>query len=227
MTCEDLRQDYTSFALGVADDPERTEIAEHLARNCPTCVPGVASAMTTVTAITGAVKVSEPPRDLRRRIINTLEKEPKRSWAGILAPWALTALMSIALIAIGLTGRKQSGGNLLPQQALAILDDPSAKAVSFGEGTSARGHVIVSAEKGIVFAGTGMPSIDPAKTFELWVLPAAGKPIPAGLFRSQSDATAVYVHPGPVTNAARIAVTIEPADGSAQPTTSPFAVATL
>ena len=103
----------------------------------------------------------------------------------------------------------------------------TAKAVSFGEGSAARGRVFVSADKGIVFTGAGMPQIDASKTFELWILPAAGKPIAAGLFRSQSDATAVYVRPGPVTNAARIAVTVEPADGSAQPTTSPFAIATL
>ena len=56
MTCDELRQDYTAYALGIADDPERTEIAEHLARKCPNCVPGVASAMATVTAMSGAVK---------------------------------------------------------------------------------------------------------------------------------------------------------------------------
>lgn len=227
MTCEDLRQDYTSFALGVADDPERAEIAEHLARNCPTCVPGVTSAMATVTAMTGAVRVSEPPKHLRRRIAATVEKEPKKSWASVLAPWALTGLLSIALIAIGVMGRRQSAENPLPQQTLAILNDPAAKAVTFGEGNAPRGRVFVSMEKGIVFMGTGMPHIDAAKTFELWVLPPSGKPIAAGLFRSQSDASAVYVHPGPVTDAARIAVTVEPADGSAQPTTAPFAVATL
>ncbi len=227
MTCEDLRQDYTSFALGVADDPERTEIAEHLARDCPTCVPGVASAMATVTAMTGAVRVSEPPKYLRRRVTAAVQKEQKRSWASILAPWALAAVLSIALIAIGLAGRKQSTVNPLPQLALEILDDPAAKSVSFGEGAETRGRVFVSAQKGIVFTGTGLPRIDAGKTFELWILPAAGKPIAAGLFRSQSDKTAVYVRSGPVTDAARIAVTVEPADGSAQPTTAPFAVAAL
>ena len=41
MTCDELRQDYTSYALGIADDPERSEIAAHLARECPNCVPGM------------------------------------------------------------------------------------------------------------------------------------------------------------------------------------------
>ena len=62
MTCEELRQDYTSYALGIADDPERSEIVEHLGRKCPNCVPGVASAMATVTAMSGAVPVMEPPK---------------------------------------------------------------------------------------------------------------------------------------------------------------------
>ena len=61
----------------------------------------------------------------------------------------------------------------------------------------------------------------------MWVIPAKGNPIPAGLFQSQPDATAVFVRPGPVENAAAIAVTVEPLGGSAQPTTTPFIVTKL
>jgi anti-sigma-K factor RskA len=78
-----------------------------------------------------------------------------------------------------------------------------------------------------VFIGANLPRLDSGKTFELWLLPAAGNPVPAGIFQSQPDATAVFVRPGAVTNTAAIAVTVEPEGGSPQPTTTPFIVAKL
>ncbi len=222
MTCDELRQDYTSYALGIADDPERSEIAEHLARKCPDCVRGLASAMATVTAMSGAVRVTEPPAHLRRRVMAAVEKKPKRSWAATFVPWAITAAMSIALVAIGLSGRRQLGDTPKLQQALSILNDPATRDV-----TSAKGRVFVNPGKGVVFIGAGLPRIDSGRTFELWVIPVKGNPVPAGVFRSLPDATAVFVQPGPVENAAAIAVTVEPDGGSAQPTTTPLFMAKL
>ncbi len=228
MTCEDLRQDYTSFALGVAEDPEREEIMGHLARKCPTCSAGVASAMATVSAMSGAVKVTEPPKNLRRRVTALVQKEPKRSWAAIYAPWALTALLSLALIAIGITGRRENADVTMLERALPILHDPTAQTVSFGEAKPAKGRVIVSPGEGVVFIGAGMPSLDEGKTFELWILPKDGsKPVAAGTFRAKADSSAIFVRPGLVGNADGVAVSVEPSGGSTQPTTTPFIVTKL
>jgi anti-sigma-K factor RskA len=227
MTCEELRQDYTSYALGIADDPERAGIAEHLARKCPNCVPGIASAMATVTAMSGAVRVTEPPAHLRRRVMAAVEKKPKRSWTATFLPWAITAAMSIALVLVGLSGRRELGDTPRLQRALSILNDPATKDVTFGDKGKVTGRVFVSPGQGVVFIGAGLPGIDATKTFELWVIPVKGNPLAAGLFRSQSDATAVFVHPGPIENASAIAVTVEPAGGSEQPTTTPFIVTKL
>ena len=227
MTCENLRQDYTSFALGVADDPEREEILEHLGRNCPNCSAGVASAMATVAAISGAVKVTEPPKRLRRRISTTVERAPKRSWAAMYAPWVLTALMSVALIAIGVSGRHESADATMLERALPILHDPAARSISFGKGKTARGRVIVSPGEGVVFIGAGMPDLEAGKTFELWILPKDGNPVAAGLFRAKADSSAIFVRPGLMDTATGVAVTVEPAGGSSRPTTTPFIVTEL
>lgn len=229
MTCEELQQDYTSFALGVADDPEREEILEHLGRNCPVCMAGMASAMATVTAMSGAVKVSEPPKNLRRRVVESIRKEPKRSWMAVYAPWLVTAALSAALVAIGITGRRENGRDaVMMRAAMPILNDPASKAMSFGDGgRSAVGRVFVNMDRGIVFMGANMPQLAADRIYELWVMPPAGKPVPDGLFKRQPDGTAIFVGTGPVTNVSAIAVTVEPEGGSEQPTTTPFVITRL
>jgi len=228
MTCGELRPDYTSYALGIADDPENSVIAEHLARKCPECVRGMASAIATVTAMSGAVQITEPPARLRRRVMATVEQAPRRPWAGVFVPWAITAAMSIALVAIGISGRRQLGDTPKLQQALSILNDPATRDAAFGvTGKPSSGRVFVNPSKGVVFIGADLPRLDQGKTFELWVVPASGKLVPEGLFQSQSDATAVFVWPGPVNNAVAVEVTVEPQGGSPEPTAKPFIVAKL
>jgi len=228
MTCEELRQDYTAYALGIAEEPELSEISAHLARECPNCVPGVRSAMATVTAMSGAVPVKTPPHHLRRRVLASVEPSPSTFRLRTFVPWAITAALSITLVTIGLTGRRQTGDTPKLQQALSILNDPATRDVTFGETEKpSKGRVFVSPGKGVVLIAASLPSLDTGKTFELWIIPAKGNPVPAGLFQSQPDATAVFVRPGPVENAAAIAVTVEPTGGSAQPTTTPFIVTKL
>lgn len=226
MTCEELRPDYTAYALGVADEPERAEIAEHLERKCPNCTPGVASALATVTAMSGAVQAAEPPKDLRRRVLASVGRPPKRSQLSIFLPWAITAALSAVLIAVGISGGRQIGDTAKLQRALGVLYDPAARDVTFGDTAKAsRGRVFVSPGKGVVFIGANLPHIDSGKTFELWVIPGKGNPVPQGVFQSQPDASAVFVRPGPVNDVAAIAVTVEPEGGSPQPTTTPFILA--
>ncbi len=229
MTCEELRDEYGAYSLGIAEDPERSEIAEHLARNCPNCVPGVRSAMAMVMAMSNTVPQAEPPRYLRDRVIGMVVRRPGRSFAGFFLPWAACAAMAIVLVVLALPARRQNEDAAKLAQALAILNDPTTKQATFGETAQpSRGRVFVSSAKGVLFIGGSMPRIAPNRTFELWVIPAKGNPIPAGTFRGEADATAVYVRPGRVQpDAAAVAVTVEPEGGSPQPTTTPFLVLKL
>lgn len=225
MTCEELRGEYDAYALGTAVDPERSEISAHLQRNCPECTAGVRAAMAIVTAMANAVNTAEPPKRLRKRIIALVKPQGERSWAAALLPWGVAAVLAIALVSVALPGRGKGSGARL-EQVLSILNDPATKDVSFGE-PSARGRVFVSPEKGVAFIAAHLPEIQADKTFELWVIPQSGNPIPAGTFARERDASAIYVRQGPVTNAAAVAVTVEPRGGSALPTTTPFIVTKL
>jgi anti-sigma-K factor RskA len=228
MTCEELRGDYGAWALGIAEDPERSEIAAHLARECPECVAGVRSAMATGATMSGAVTEAAPPKHLRRRIVAMVAPEPRRAF--VFLPWAVSALLAIALVSVAIPGRVKAPAPDVSklEQALSILNDPLARDVTFGD-PSARGRVFVSAG-GVVFIAAHLPTLESNRTFELWLIPAAGNPVPAGTFRGETVANgsgAVYVYRGSTANASVVAVTVEPEGGSPQPTTTPFIVTKL
>lgn len=235
MNCDELRDQYGAWALGIAEDPERSEIAAHLARNCPQCLAGIRSAMATTAAFSGAVAESEPPKRLRRRVVAMVAPEPKRAF--VIMPWAVSALLAIALITMTIPGKqtqKQNPDATKLAEALSILNDPVAKDVTFGD-PAARGRIFVS-PKGVVLIAAHLPNLAADHTFELWIIPGAGNPIPAGTFHGEAVAatansanatSAVYVYQGQTTNAAAIAVTVEPEGGSPQPTTTPFIVSHL
>jgi hypothetical protein len=240
MTCEELRGEYGAWALGIAEDPVRSEIVAHLARECPDCVAGVRSAMGTVAAMSGAVTQVDPPKRLRQRVAAMVAPERKRAF--VFLPWAVSAALAIALLSVAIPGRNQNPTQATLEnenatklaQALSILNDPVARDVTFGDVT-ARGRVFVSS-RGVVLIAAHLPKLEPNHTFELWVLPAAGNPVPAGTFHgeaisnsagSSAASGAVYVYQGSTANATAIAVTVEPEGGSPQPTTRPFIVSKL
>lgn len=224
MTCEELRDSYCAWALGIAEEPERSEIAEHLARECPACMQGIRSAALTTAAMSGAVKEVDPPKRLRGRVVALVAPPPKRIF--VVLPWAVSALLALAIVSLALPGRKESATDTAKlAQALTIINDPVAKDVTFGD-PAARGRVFVGS-KGVVLIAAHLPALAANRTFQLWLIPAAGKPVPAGTFHGESDSSAVYVYPGQTANAAAVAVTVEPEGGSAQPTTTPFIVTKL
>ena len=229
MTHEELRQEYGAFALGVAEEPARLEISEHLGRQCDECTAGVRQALATVAVMSGAVAVAEPPARLRRRVVAMVRKEPQQSWLLGRIPWAVAAILAVALVSVSLSGRvAQRDRDALAklEQALQVLNDPAAKDVSFGD-PQASGRVLVSPSRGVVLIAAHLPKLERDRIFQMWVIPAQGNPISAGTFLSEADNTAVYVRMGAVTGAAAIAVTVEPAEGSPQPTTTPFIVSKL
>ena len=63
----------------------------------------------------------------------------------------------------------------------------------------------------------------------MWVIPAGGSPVPAGLFQTESNGTAVHLQKGQVdvASTAAVAVTLELEGGALQPTSQPIIVAKL
>ncbi|WP_223148447.1 anti-sigma factor, partial [Actinotalea sp. JY-7885] len=81
--------------------------------------------------------------------------------------------------------------------------------------------VAVLAADAAVLVTEGLPTLDGGRTYQLWAM-RDGVPVPAGLFEPASGSaqvTAADYRPGD-----GLAVSVEPAGGSAQPTTTPVVV---
>jgi anti-sigma-K factor RskA len=231
MSCDELRDDYESYALGVLDGEELAELRSHLARNCETCTAGVQSANGLVARMAMAVEMVEPPKRLRKRVLAMVQPEPRGSRMTWL--FALTTALALFVAVHIFLRHQESHREFLAFEAshkqlesdyarvnetLALLQDPAAKEVTFGKG--AKGRVVISPKHGVAFSGQNMAALEPGKTYEMWIIPKGGNPIPAGTFAPSADGSALHLRKGPVDLAttAAVAVSIEREGGVDSPT---------
>jgi anti-sigma-K factor RskA len=72
----------------------------------------------------------------------------------------------------------------------------------------------------LVFVASNMPALPPQKAYELWLIPAQGAPIPAGVFKPDAHGSATVVNP-PLpagAEAKAFAITVENEGGASAPT---------
>jgi anti-sigma-K factor RskA len=230
MTCDELKADYATYVLGSLDGPELDELHEHLGRKCETCAAGVHDARNLVARLATAVKVVDPPKRLRARVIALVKPERQSRLTWILA--VVTALSVFFTVHIWMRHnemhqvferedakwRQQNAELARLNETLAVLEDPTAKEVTFGKG--ARGRVVLSPKHGVAFSGQNLAALAPGKTYEMWIIPKGGKPVPAGTFAPSADGSALHLRTGPidVATTAAVAVSIEQEGGVASPT---------
>lgn len=243
MTCDELREQYELYALGVLDAAERAELESHLRSEGDPCIDGVRHARELMISLALAAPESHPPARLRKKVVGLIG-EPKRSW--FRAPEWIGATVALAVVAgwLAYSRREQSreltGARLEAQrknielvrlnEAFSLMNDPAAKQLVFGESTpKPRGRVFVNPKQGVLLLASNLTPAPSGKIYEMWIIPKGGSPIPAGLFQSESDGTAMYVRKGSVDVATTgaIAVSLEPQAGSQAPTSTPLIVAAL
>ena len=244
MNCEELREHYDLYALGIAEEPERSEIAAHLERGCEACREGVKKAIELAALLASTAPAAEPSAGLRRRILASAGVETRRfPWVPV---WAAAAAFSLVAAAYFGFEYQRSGEESLRlesqlrqergevarlREALAIVSGPNTQETDFGEGQPRppRGKVFVNPGQGVLLIASNLPPAPLGKRYEMWVIPKSGKPAPAGLFQSESNGTAMHIQRGAVDLAATaaVAVTMESEQGAAQPTSQPLIVAPL
>jgi anti-sigma-K factor RskA len=240
MTCSELSGQYELYALGVLEEPELSELHEHLGRNCELCAPGVRRAAVRVSMFADMAPVAEPPQDLRGRVLAGVGIVPKFSW-NWMQTWAtVAAAVVLGLLWVGHARRERIRDIALhdameqvkqSEEILALLSAPDTIVRVSQEGATQppQGKVFLNPKRGVLLIASNLPPAAEGKTYEMWVIPAGGKPVPAGLFQSESNGTAVHMQQGPVDVASTgaVAVTLEPAGGAPQPTSQPLIVAPL
>lgn len=252
MTCDELRDSWELYALGVLDGEEETEIGAHLARGCPVCTPGVRSARALNTAILSLTPDARPSSKLRRRILASvgIVRGGAGLWmwawasaAACLAVFAVTYFFQTrdarrelvearARIAAEASDLRQTAADRdRVRQALELLEQPDTEQVVFGtaQHQPPAGRVFVNSRRGVLLLSSNLPPAPAGRIYEMWVIPKKGAPVPAGLFQSDASGNAVHILSGPIDRAAAaaFAVTEEPQSGSAAPTTKPIIVAPL
>lgn len=236
---------YELFVLGAVEPEQAAEIEKHLADDCTYCNARVREARDLAAAFSGMVDVVQPPPELRRRVLDSIAPpaavakpaKKQQNWlGGMIALGAACVALTVFCLWLGsqtdslqnrLSAATQERDQL--EQALKVLSRSETRAVQFGRADQPRGRVFVNPTGGLVFVASGLPRIAADRTFELWLVPPAGAPRKAGLFRTDQNgdivqASRIAVDPG---TTAAVAVSVEPEGGSNAPTTTPIIVVPL
>ncbi|MFE6766085.1 anti-sigma factor domain-containing protein [Streptomyces sp. NPDC057689] len=240
-----------AYALHALPDTERRDFERHLG-DCEACSVEVREFSETATRL-GLAAAAPAPRELRERVlreITAVRQEPpavsrrertsdRRSGA---ARWSRFALAACLAGAVGLGGiavwqhqeardaRQQADATRRQADQVArVLAAPDAKTSSGTLEDGAQGTVVVSrSEDRAVFLATGLADAPSGKVYQLW-FDDGGTMRSAGLMRASGPSSTTYTTllDGPVDGATGMGITVEPAGGSARPTSDPLALMKL
>src|SRR5262245_33690301 len=100
MNCDELQDYYELYAMGVAEEPEKSEIREHLNRQCEVCMTAMKRARRITAVFGGTVQPAAPSPKLRRRILAAVGVEERHFlWIPLFA--VATALSLCAAVYFG------------------------------------------------------------------------------------------------------------------------------
>jgi anti-sigma-K factor RskA len=231
MSCEELRDHYELYAMGVAGEPETNEIREHLNRGCEVCMAEMKRARALTTVLGTLSPPAAPSSKLRRRILISVGAEPRSyGWMALLAAAAALSIAAAAYLGMQERGITQEANRLRQQaqqqnvelarlnEAFAIVNGADTRVVTFGAGP--KGRVFVNPSQGVLLVASNLPPAPAGKVYEMWIVPKSGNPARAGEFQPDAGGTAMHIRRGAVDpgTVAAVAVTVENEGGSDTPT---------
>ena len=233
MTCDELKDMYELYALGLLEAEEREEADAHLGRKCAACQESLNHALALNAVLMTGSEDAAPSRRLRRRVLASVGIERSSwTWAAALAAACMLVLAlwlgvqeqnrQQELIAARQTLMRVQGDRDKMLEAFRFLNQPETRQVGFQKGP--RGNVFVNSQSGVLMIAANLPQLTPGQIFEMWLIPKGGAPRPAGLFTAAPSGDAFHILSGPVDIASlgAVAVTVEPEAGSAAPTSTPI-----
>ena len=229
------------YALdALEDESERDRFARHMGR-CPSCASEVRGFSEVATALAFAA-AAEPPPGLRDRVLaaaaNTRQLPPEvspqartrrtRSWT----PWVpwLSGVVAVASIAVAVffglaqahTQQELDQARAQAQAISLLLSSPQVTLLSKSTTKGGVATVVLAADRHqLVVFTSGLPSLPAGQVYQLWLI-GTTKTVSAGLLPpAQAGRTPAVLASG-VVKGDTLGLTVEPAPGSAQPTTKPI-----
>jgi anti-sigma-K factor RskA len=205
------------FALGCLDPEDERRVSAHLP-GCATCRVELESYARVADQLSSTVPAVEPPAGLELRIARSLDarRQPRiKAWRPALG--AVAALFVVALIA----------GNLL--QYAGVIQRPgrssstqllTATLAGTGDAHDAYGTVVLDpADREGVLAVTGLPRLDAAHQYQVWLIRGAERRS-AGVFGvdAQGYGSLLLTVPIDFRDFKSLGISVEPAGGSPAPT---------
>jgi anti-sigma-K factor RskA len=237
-----LRHDLHSLSGAYALDAlepgaERDRFTRHLSR-CQSCASEVRGFREVATAMAFAA-TAEPPAGLRDRVLaaaaRTRQLPPEistharprrtRTWVPWLSGVVATASIVVAVLFGFAQAHTQDELNQVRAENQAIsllLAAPDAKLLTYPVTHGGEATVVLAADRHeLAVVTTGLPALPSGQVYQLWLI---GKPAitSAGLLPPAKDGRTPPVLATGVVKGDTLGLTVEPAGGSAQPTTKPI-----
>lgn len=229
-----------AYALDAVDDIERARFERHLS-DCADCERELGELRQTA-ALIGAADVTDAPTSMRSAVFDRIaqtpqalpsdssERSPERIRKSSLAVrllGAAAAVLAIGTVGFGAVAYQQSQrvDTITAEASLVnrVLSAPDAVTKQMPLTGGATTTIVYSQSQGqAVMVATNVPALPDGQTYENWTLTAGGDARPAGTWVPQANGSAAVPIQGDLASAAAVATTVEPAGGSAQPTTKPI-----
>jgi anti-sigma-K factor RskA len=243
-----------AYALDALDEgAERKRFARHL-RRCPSCAQELRGFREVATALAFAA-AAEPPPELQLRVMAAvrdtrqlppqalprwqfrgwLPRIPASGWLPRLATAATAvAIAAVVVLSIVLSGTRQQLGSARAQvQAIAaVLAAPDVTAVTGPVATGGVTTVLVSpGKRELVVSTSGLAALPAGKVYELWLIgPYATQQAAvrrAGLLPPAAAGLTAPVLASGLVAGDKLGMTVEPAGGTNQPTSTPILLLSL
>jgi anti-sigma-K factor RskA len=240
----DLHSLSGAYALDALEPgAERDRFIRHLSR-CPSCASEVRGFREVATALAFATvdPSTEPPAELRDRVLAAAARtrqqppevrthaRPRRTRAKVpWVPWLSGVVATASIVVAVLFGFAQAHTQDELNQVRAenraislLLSAPEAKLLTYPVTHGGTATVVLAADRHqLAVVTTGLPALPAGKVYQLWLI---GKPTitSAGLLPPAKDGQTPPVLATGVVKGDTLGLTVEPAGGSAQPTTKPI-----
>ncbi len=147
-------------------------------------------------------------------------------WAGKVAIPLAAACLAVAVVfgvLYAIAQGRVSSSQMQEDRIADVLSAPGTRAITRKSSTG--GMVIVdvaSAMRELVVTTLDMPGLSPAKAYQVWVLRPGGKAASDGLLTRIPDHRTAPVIAAGLARGDKVVLTVEPAGGTAKPTTRPI-----